>query len=113
MRKVRVILAALLVAGLLGLAPGAQATGAQTKAASAKTASIVVDAESGAVLHADHAGLLWHPASLTKIMTLYMVFEALEAGRALFAPMLTPPRRDGEARENEHQVMGVNALTTG
>jgi D-alanyl-D-alanine carboxypeptidase len=42
---------------------------------------IVVDGNSGAVLHAAAADALRHPASLTKIMTLYLLFEQLEAGK--------------------------------
>jgi D-alanyl-D-alanine carboxypeptidase len=44
------------------------------------TASIVVDGYSGAVLQASNPDALRHPASLTKIMTLYLLFERLEAG---------------------------------
>ncbi len=44
-------------------------------------ASIIVDANSGAVLAANNPDAARHPASLTKIMTLYMLFERLEAGR--------------------------------
>ncbi len=44
-------------------------------------AAIVVDANSGKVLHAASADELRHPASLTKIMTLYLLFERLEAGK--------------------------------
>jgi D-alanyl-D-alanine carboxypeptidase len=44
-------------------------------------ASIVVDANSGAVLQATNADSPRHPASLTKIMTLYLLFERLEAGK--------------------------------
>jgi D-alanyl-D-alanine carboxypeptidase len=44
-------------------------------------AAFVVDANSGQILHADNADSLRHPASLTKIMTLYLLFEQLEAGR--------------------------------
>jgi D-alanyl-D-alanine carboxypeptidase len=44
-------------------------------------AAIVLDANSGNVLHADKADELRHPASLTKIMTLYLLFERLEAGK--------------------------------
>jgi len=43
-------------------------------------ASIVVDANSGAVMQASNADSPRHPASLTKIMTLYLLFERLEAG---------------------------------
>ncbi|HEY2532860.1 MAG TPA: D-alanyl-D-alanine carboxypeptidase [Xanthobacteraceae bacterium] len=45
------------------------------------TASILVDANSGAVLEAASADALRHPASLTKVMTLYLLFEQLDAGR--------------------------------
>jgi D-alanyl-D-alanine carboxypeptidase len=43
-------------------------------------ADIVLDANSGKVLHADQADELRHPASLTKVMTLYLLFEKLESG---------------------------------
>jgi D-alanyl-D-alanine carboxypeptidase len=42
---------------------------------------IVVDGNSGAILHASNPDALRHPASLTKIMTLYLLFEQLEAGK--------------------------------
>jgi D-alanyl-D-alanine carboxypeptidase len=44
-------------------------------------ASIVVDANSGKVLQATNADSPRHPASLTKIMTLYLLFERLESGK--------------------------------
>jgi D-alanyl-D-alanine carboxypeptidase len=44
-------------------------------------AAIVLDLNSGNVLHADKADELRHPASLTKIMTLYLLFERLDAGK--------------------------------
>ncbi len=44
-------------------------------------AAIVVDANSGRVLHASNPDSLRHPASITKIMTLYVLFEQLEAGK--------------------------------
>jgi D-alanyl-D-alanine carboxypeptidase len=43
-------------------------------------AAIVIDDKSGAVLHDVSANESRHPASLTKIMTLYLLFEQLEAG---------------------------------
>jgi D-alanyl-D-alanine carboxypeptidase len=43
--------------------------------------SIVVDANSGAVMQATNADSPRHPASLTKIMTLYLLFERLEQGK--------------------------------
>jgi D-alanyl-D-alanine carboxypeptidase len=44
-------------------------------------ADIVIDDKSGLVLHEESADEPRHPASLTKIMTLYLLFEQLEAGR--------------------------------
>ncbi len=44
-------------------------------------ADILVDANSGNVLHATNPDAQRHPASLTKIMTLYLLFEQLEAGK--------------------------------
>src|SRR5471032_795871 len=44
-------------------------------------ASIVVDGNSGKVLQATNADSPRHPASLTKIMTLYLLFERLENGK--------------------------------
>ena len=45
------------------------------------TASIVVDANSGKVMQESHADAARHPASLTKMMTLYLLFERLAAGK--------------------------------
>lgn len=47
----------------------------------ARYASIVVDADTSEVLHEVNADTRNYPASLVKMMTLYMVFEALEDGR--------------------------------
>jgi D-alanyl-D-alanine carboxypeptidase len=44
-------------------------------------ASIIVDANSLDILHARQIDAQRHPASLTKIMTLYLTFEAIEAGQ--------------------------------
>ena len=44
-------------------------------------ASIVVDGNSGKVLQSTNADSPRHPASLTKIMTLYLLFERLESGK--------------------------------
>jgi len=44
-------------------------------------ASIVVDVKTGKVLQATNADAERHPASITKVMTLYMLFEQMERGR--------------------------------
>ena len=46
----------------------------------AKYASLVMDAESGRVLYEKNADTRNFPASLTKMMTLYMTFDALKIG---------------------------------
>jgi D-alanyl-D-alanine carboxypeptidase len=52
----------------------------QPASAAADYAAIVVDAESGTVLDSHAATARWYPASLTKMMTVYLAFEAVEAG---------------------------------
>ena len=44
-------------------------------------AAIVVDANSGKTLYSHAENELRHPASVTKVMTLYMLFEALDKGK--------------------------------
>ncbi len=43
------------------------------------SSSIVVDGKSGAVLYSSNPDGSRHPASLTKVMTLYLLFEELES----------------------------------
>ena len=54
---------------------------AGTPAYAAKYAAIVIEEDSGRVLFARNADKQRYPASLTKIMTLYLLFEDIEAGR--------------------------------
>ena len=61
--------------------------------AAAKFAAITVDAHSGRVIFARNADALRYPASLTKIMTLYLVFQDLEAGRITLDTPLRVSRR--------------------
>lgn len=42
--------------------------------------AVVMDARTGQILHARNADTRLHPASLTKMMTLYVVFQAIERG---------------------------------
>src|SRR4051812_39155453 len=51
-------------------------------AMAAKGSAIVVDAKTGNVLYSDNPDGQRYPASLTKMMTLYLLFEALDSGRA-------------------------------
>lgn len=52
-------------------------------------AAIVVDAESGEVLFARHADSRRYPASITKVMTLYLAFEALTEGKVKLDDVIT------------------------
>lgn len=49
---------------------------------------VVVDVATGETLLDRNAGTLWYPASLTKMMTIYIVFEELKAGRLTLATTL-------------------------
>ncbi len=47
---------------------------------SARYADLVIEVPSGRVLHETNSSAIRHPASLTKMMTLYLAFRALESG---------------------------------
>lgn len=64
----------------IGLFSALMIAGAQP-ASAAKSASIVVDAETGTVLYESNSRAQTYPASLTKMMTLYLLFEAIESKR--------------------------------
>ncbi|KRB81131.1 D-alanyl-D-alanine carboxypeptidase [Sphingomonas sp. Root710] len=44
-------------------------------------AAVLMDADTNEILYAEQATAIRHPASITKVMTLYIVFDALDAGR--------------------------------
>jgi len=69
MRVLASMMTAATMMGLTALAP-----------ANARPA-LLFDAKNGQVLYAEDADDNWYPASLTKIMTAYMVFEAIETGK--------------------------------
>ena len=55
-----------------------------------KDAALIVDGATGKILYARNPDAIRYPASLTKMMTLYLLFEALEKGTiALDTPMIT------------------------
>src|SRR3954471_7060729 len=68
---------------LLGLAlfTGALARPAQAQIGSDRYAAIVVDAASGTILSSASADEYRYPASLTKMMTIYLLFESLRDRR--------------------------------
>ena len=61
--------------------------------AAARYASVVVNADTGKILQSLNADTRNYPASLTKIMTLYMVFEGLREGKLTMTQALPVSRR--------------------
>ncbi|MEO5338102.1 MAG: D-alanyl-D-alanine carboxypeptidase [Magnetospirillum sp. WYHS-4] len=69
-------------------------------------AHLVVDAGSGRVLAAENAGQQRHPASLTKLMTVYLAFAAVDEGRAKADTRIAvSPRAAGQ----QGSVLGLKA----
>ena len=72
-------------------------------AQAAQYAALVMDARTGKVIHAVNADTRVHPASLTKMMTLYIVFDQIRQGRLSLDQKITvtshaaaePPSRLG------------------
>lgn len=62
---------------------------AASTAYAAKQAGIVIDANTGKVLYNQDSGGIRYPASLTKMMTLYLVFEALNSGKLTKSTLVT------------------------
>ncbi|MBV1934215.1 MAG: D-alanyl-D-alanine carboxypeptidase [Parvibaculaceae bacterium] len=61
--------------------------------ANPKYAALVMDAHTGKILHSRNADLARYPASLTKIMTLYMLFDALEHRKVSLSTRMRTSRR--------------------
>ncbi|MEI6557350.1 MAG: D-alanyl-D-alanine carboxypeptidase [Rhodospirillaceae bacterium] len=92
---------------------------AATPAGAVDYSSIVIDADSGKVLQADRPDARNYPASLTKMMTLYLAFEALDSKRLRLDQELTvsahaeaqrPSKlglRTGETIKAEHAILAV------
>ena len=81
-RIVCIVLAGLLV---LGLVPAVRAAGPEIAAPSA----ILMDAATGTILYEKNAHEKLAPASVTKVMTLLLVMEALESGRISWGDTVT------------------------
>jgi D-alanyl-D-alanine carboxypeptidase len=77
---------------------------AHVESYSPPSASIVIDGNTGSVLQALNPDALCHPASLTKIMTLYLLFEQLEAGNVRLD---TPLKVSAHASEQAPTKLGL------
>ena len=123
--RIRASLARFVVVAALALTvgfvcqPSAQAASSHKKTTKtvAKTApvkfagpnysSIVVDAETGRVLHEVNADVVSYPASLTKMMTLYLLFDALERGEVrMTTPMPVSAHAVAQAPSKLNLVRG-------
>ena len=93
-----VVMPALLL--LLMVFPGV----ARAQIGSARYASIVIDNGSGRVMEAANADALRYPASLTKLMTLYMAFEALRDKRITLGQVVPV---SGHAASMEPSKLGL------
>ena len=86
-----------------------------------KHAAMVIDANSGEVLHDEEGDEIRHPASLTKMMTIYLTFEALQSGDltmstripiSAFAAAAQPSKIGFEAGDTITVRDAINALIT-
>ena len=71
--------------GLLALAVPRQAQAAENH----RYASFVMDADTGMILYQSNANKSLHPASLTKVMTLILLFDAIERGNVTLWDRIT------------------------
>ncbi|TNC10352.1 D-alanyl-D-alanine carboxypeptidase [Methylobacterium terricola] len=72
-------------------------------------AAMVVDAKTGRVMHAVNEDALRHPASITKVMTLYLLFEQLERGKM---DLDTPLTVSANAARQPPSKLGVRPGST-
>lgn len=85
----------------------------------ANYSALVIDASSGRVIFANDPAQRWYPASLTKVMTLYLTFAALESGRLKLNDSLPVSKhsarqpnsriglRNGQTITVEHAILAV------
>lgn len=77
------------LAGILLLITLLMAALAPISGNAAPYAAMVMDARTGEILHSRNADTQLHPASLTKMMTLYIAFQAIERGEISLDDMVT------------------------
>ncbi len=93
------------------LAMLAHATVAHAQIGSARYSSIVIEADGGRILSAVSPDEPRHPASLTKMMTLYMVFEALRDRRITLQQIVPVSPRAAAAAPSKLGLMPGTRLT--
>jgi D-alanyl-D-alanine carboxypeptidase len=96
-------------AALLAVAIGLAVAG--PSAANSKYAAIVIDANTGKTLFSSSADSRRYPASLTKMMTLYMVFEAMAAGKITKKTSIPVSRNAAAEPPTKLGVKAGNSIT--
>ena len=66
--------------------------------------AIVFDPTTDIVVYSEDADKLWHPASITKIMTAYLTFEAVKSGKL---------KLEDKCKQSEILVIGRFGMATG
>ena len=77
-----------LIAALIALLGATDGTIAKP-AHSNTEAALLIEADTGKVLHAENATMPWYPASLTKLMTSYVTLQAVRNGRITLDTLAT------------------------
>lgn len=88
------------------------ALGTLPSATAEKYASIVIDLETDQVLHARHADAPRYPASLTKAMTLYMLFDAMKSGEVKLYERLPVSRAAASQPPSSLRLRAGSTITT-
>lgn len=110
-----------LIAARLAILVGAMVMVSVDALAEPRRAAMVIDANTGAVLASSAADEPRYPASLTKMMTLYLTFDLIEKGRLAYADRIrisaaaanAPPSKIGLEAGDEISVLdAVKALVT-
>ena len=105
-RQVSRAITGLLVVALATTIAVAPAAARSKKASPSKYAAIVMDARTGKILHQENADARRYPASLTKMMTLYLTFEAMQKGRV---KKTTPVVFSSQASAQPPTKLGIKA----
>ncbi|MBO0441934.1 DUF1958 domain-containing protein [Candidatus Enterococcus ikei] len=88
-----------------------QNAGYQTNEFYKPKASIVIEAQTGQVLWEDNPDLKWNPASIAKLMSVYLVFEAMEQGK--FTLDTTVKATDSDQAISQIYELSNNSIVSG
>ncbi|MFD1901427.1 D-alanyl-D-alanine carboxypeptidase family protein [Enterococcus termitis] len=88
-----------------------QNAGYQTSDFYKPKASIVIEAQTGQVLWADNPDLNWNPASIAKLMSAYLVFEAIAQGK--FTLETTVKATDSDQAISQIYELSNNTIVSG